>query len=233
MRTLLLTPLMLLQAAWVRLTVPVLPEPPGAREGSTGNGPPLGLLIVGDSAAAGVGAGHQDEALLGQLVSRLAPQFSVSWRLLAKSGHKTLDTLEALDGLGSQSFDVAVTSLGVNDVIGRVDIGEWREQQAELRRLLRDKFGVGTLIISGLPPMHEFPALPQPLRSYIGASATRFNDILEADIAADGRAHFVDLRFDADISMAASDGFHPGPGVYSEWAQRVVAFVLKSRDVDG
>ena len=232
MRTLLLGPVMLLQGLWVRLTVPVLPEPPGDREGATGEGPPLRLLVVGDSAAAGVGAEHQDDALLGQLVSRLALQFRVSWRLQAKSGHKTQDTLDRLDSLDRQEFDVAVTSLGVNDVIARVDIDEWREQQSELRRVLRDKFGVRTLIISSLPPMHEFPALPQPLRAYVGARATKFNEALKADILDDGRALFVDLRFQADISMVASDGFHPGPGVYSEWAQRVVALVNESQASD-
>ncbi|MDH3952646.1 MAG: SGNH/GDSL hydrolase family protein, partial [Gammaproteobacteria bacterium] len=59
------------QGIWTNLRVPTLPEPPGAREGSAGKGPPLKLLVVGDSAAAGVGVSRQDEALLGQVVSRL------------------------------------------------------------------------------------------------------------------------------------------------------------------
>jgi hypothetical protein len=119
-----------------------------------------------------------------------------------------------------------VTSLGVNDVIAMTTRDDWRSRQAALWELLREKFGVTTLIVSGLPPMHEFPALPQPLRWHIGSRATEFNTDLEAEVAADGRVHFVDLRHDADISLAASDGFHPGPGVYALWGEQVAGIVL-------
>ena len=77
--------------------------------------------------------------------------------------------------------------------------------------------------------MHDFPALPQPLRWHIGARATEFNADLAAEVEADGRVHFVDLRLDADISLAASDGFHPGPGVYAIWGEQVAAIILGAR----
>lgn len=228
-RSLVLAPVLLAQGRWVRSAAPVLPEPPGDRQGETGSGQRLRLLIVGDSAAAGVGASHQDEALLGQTVSRLAPHFHVAWDLQAESGDTTALTLEKLDAFDAADYDVAVTSLGVNDVIAMTTRRDWRQRQARLRRLLRDKFGITTLIVSGLPPMHEFPALPQPLRWHLGSRATEFDEDLRADVAADGRAAFIDLRFDVDISLAASDGFHPGPGVYSLWADRVAAIVLDRR----
>ncbi|RMD81354.1 MAG: SGNH/GDSL hydrolase family protein, partial [Candidatus Dadabacteria bacterium] len=60
--TITLGPLLLWQGWRVRLNVPRLPEAPGPRQGRAGKGPLLRLLIVGDSAAAGVGAAHQDEA---------------------------------------------------------------------------------------------------------------------------------------------------------------------------
>jgi lysophospholipase L1-like esterase len=221
-----LGPILLAQGAWARLNVPQLPEPPGERLGSAGRGPTLKLLVTGDSAAAGVGAGHQDEALLGQIVARLRDRYRVSWNLQARSGDTTADTLERLDQLEAQHFDVAVTSLGVNDVIRMTTRDDWRSRQAALWELLRKKFGVSTLIVSGLPPVHDFPALPQPLRWHIGSRATEFNADLAAAAEADGRVHFVDLRFEADISLAASDGFHPGPGVYALWGERVADIVL-------
>ena len=73
--TVLLGPLLLLQGRHVRRVTPTLPEPPGDRRGITGTGPELRLLILGDSAPADVGASHQSEALLGQLVSALAHEF--------------------------------------------------------------------------------------------------------------------------------------------------------------
>jgi hypothetical protein len=42
-------------------------------------------------------------------------------------------------------------------------------------------------VLSGLPPMHRFPALPQPLRWYVGSRARDFNRVL-AELAGAGRA---------------------------------------------
>ncbi|MFZ4481665.1 MAG: hypothetical protein ACOYNZ_17420, partial [Rhodoferax sp.] len=82
----LLGPLLWLQGQHVRRVTPRLPEPPGAREGTTGQGPLLRLLIAGDSAAAGVGAACQDAALCGRLVGFLRSHRTVKWRLLAVNG---------------------------------------------------------------------------------------------------------------------------------------------------
>lgn len=223
-----LSPLLLVQGLVTRRSVPKLAEPPGSRDGTDGNGRPLRLLILGDSAAAGVGATHQDEALLGQVVSRLVDQYRVSWALRARTGNTTASILQWLDKQPAQPFDVAVTSLGVNDVTGMVGRSAFRRQQAELRDILRSKFDVKTLLVSGLPPLHGFPALPQPLRWVLGARATQFNDDLRQDLAADNAATFLDLRFTADTTLMASDGFHPGPGVYTEWGDRVAANILEA-----
>jgi hypothetical protein len=57
-----LGPLLLLQGRHVRRVTPRLAEAVGPRDGTAGNGPPLRLLIVGDSAAAGVGVPVQGRA---------------------------------------------------------------------------------------------------------------------------------------------------------------------------
>lgn len=224
-----LAPIILPEALWVRRTVPKLPEPPGERQGHAGRGPMLRLLLAGDSSVAGVGAASQDEALLGQLVKLLKPEFSVEWTLVATSGHKTIDTVGALARLDAAPYDVAVTALGVNDSIAMTTLPMWRRRQARLREMLRQKFGVRTVICTGLPPVHAFPALPQPLRWHFGLRATQFSRVLENDIRLDPDTHFIDVRFTSDISLMASDGFHPGPAVYAEWARRVADVIRCSR----
>lgn len=227
LRTAVLAPVLVLQGKRTRRSVPVLPEPPGAREGVAGSGEPLRILIAGDSGAAGVGAGSQDQALTGRLVADLAADFSVSWNLQASSGHTTTQTLERLAQMPRQTFDVAVTSLGVNDSISMVSVPSWRSRQAALRQLLRDRFGVQTVIVSGLPPMHAFPALPQPLRWHVGARATQLHRALARDVAVEPDTCFIDLRFSGDMALMASDGFHPGPEIYAEWARRVAAAIRR------
>ena len=57
-----LGPVLLAQGHYVRRVTPRLPEPEGLRQGVEGSGPPLRLLILGDSSAAGVGVATQAEA---------------------------------------------------------------------------------------------------------------------------------------------------------------------------
>lgn len=218
--TLALAPLLYFQGSSARRSIPRLPEPPGERQGSTGSGPRLRLLVFGDSAAAGVGAAHQDEALLGRLVEALSVNFTVEWHLVAKTGATTASALVHLQSLEAGPFDIAITSLGVNDVTAGITTKLWLAQQAELRETLRTRFGVAHLIVSGLPPLHGFPALPQPLRWYLGSKAQDFDqDLRRALDAADG-VWFLSLRFTEDARLMAADGFHPGPEVYREWARR-------------
>lgn len=220
--TLLLGPVLLLQGQRVRRGIVRLPEPPGARDGVTGAGPRLRLLVLGDSAAAGVGATHQDEALSGQLVRALSPRFEVHWRLEAKTGATTASSLAHLRSLPAEPFDVAVTSLGVNDVTAGRRLPAWLQEQATLRALLRERFGVNRLLVSGLPPVHDFPALPQPLRWYLGARARAFDQALRQSLAQEPGVRYIGFDGGHDVaSMMASDGFHPGPPVYAAWAQRL------------
>lgn len=219
--TLALGPILLLQGAYARRKTPKLPEPPGARRGTTGSGPRLRLLVLGDSSAAGVGAAHQEGALVGRVVEALSATHSVEWTLHARTGATTEETLASLAELDGAEFDIAVTALGVNDVITWVTRPAWRSRQARLRTVLRESFGVTSIVASGLPPMEGFPALPQPLRWYLGRRAGRFDRDLEEDVRDEPDVTFLSLGFGRDASGMATDGFHPGPPLYAEWGKRV------------
>ena len=226
---LLLGPLLLLQGLYVRRVTPRLPEASGARQGLTGNGVRLRLLIVGDSAVAGVGAATQDQALSGQLVARLAADFQVSWQLWAQTGLDSQGLLELLEGKDAQPFDVAVLGIGVNDVTSRLGADQWLAQQQRLLGLLRDKYSVQQLVISPLPPMHLFPALPQPLRWYLGNRARRFNQQLAILAAAQPSCSLLTLSLAPEAGMMAADGFHPGPVIYSLWAEHAAQAITGQR----
>ena len=69
----------------------------------------------------------------GRLVKALSLRYRVEWRLIATTGATTASTLERLDMVGTSRFDVAVTSLGVNDVVAGRGLGTWRRQQRRRR----------------------------------------------------------------------------------------------------
>lgn len=226
----LLAPLLFWQGWSTRRNALVLPEPPGKRSGVSGDGPLTRLLVLGDSAAAGVGASHLDHALLGQLVGALAKTFKVEWSLHAETGATTASTLRYLRRLEHKPYDLVITSLGVNDVTSDINCRLWINQQAELRALLRESFETRLIIISGLPPMGHFPVLPQPLRWYLGSRAKQFDRELEVSLLNEYGAVYLGADYKVDVAMMASDGFHPSSAIYAEWAKRAAAIVVQELD---
>lgn len=226
--TVFLGPLLLLQGRWVRARIPVLLEPPGSRRGQTtgGDGEGLRLLLVGDSSGAGVGAAHQNEALLGRTVSALSEAGPVTWRAEARTGATTAGTVRHMETVEADTFDVAVTALGVNDAVAGVRRDAWLADQRRLRRLLRERFGVTRIVVSGFPPVHGFPALPQPLRWYLGRRCRELDAALRAEIASEPDVGFLPVDFVMDPTAMARDGFHPGPRVYQAWGQRAADLLL-------
>ena len=224
----LLAPVLLGQAFFVRARIPQLPEPDGPRRGKLGEGKPLKLLIIGDSSAAGVGVSVQREALLGQVTQQLAQDFAVEFVLLAKTGACTRDAFLWLDAQKNEKFDVVVTAFGVNDVTKGTALPRFVDQQSRLIAQLRQAHAATLILVSGLPPVGEFPALPQPLRYVLGQRAGRFDQALEQLVAKRPGCEMVKLAFPLDQTAMAADGFHPGADVYQAWAARI-AQVVKAR----
>lgn len=223
-----LGPVLLAQGRWVRMRTPLLPEPPGKRTGVQGAGPPLSLLIVGDSSAAGVGAELQEHALLGQVLLNLSRHREVSFRLEAKTGATTETTLERLAAAEPGDFDLVVTSLGVNDVTSGATPEGYVEAQQRLRALLRERFGAQRIIVSGMPRIGQFPALPQPLAWYLGRVGRKLDAALVADLQAhDPEVVHVPQTAEPTPASMASDGFHPGTSYYQEWGRRIAAKALE------
>ena len=216
-----LGPLLLVQGRYVRAVTPRLPEPSGSRSGRTGAGAPLRLLVAGDSAAAGVGATSQDEALCGRLVSELSARRTLDWRLEARTGYTTADAHAHLAALPEDRFDVVVLSLGVNDVTRGIGRSRWLAGQAALADMLQARFAARAVLFTALPPMHLFPALPQPLRWYLGARALAFNVALAEWLPSSPGCYLSAPEFEPASDYIASDGFHPGPAAYAAWAMRI------------
>ncbi|MCK7512338.1 MAG: SGNH/GDSL hydrolase family protein [Desulfobacterales bacterium] len=104
----------------------------------------------------------------------------------------------------------------------------WINQQGQIVELLQSKFHARYIILSCVPPMHLFPALPQPLRFYLGSRAKQFNSALK--LFADGckACEFVTINFPLEAAYVADDGFHPGALAYKIWANHL-AVVIRNR----
>jgi lysophospholipase L1-like esterase len=228
-----LSPLLVAQALRTRARVPSLPEAAGARAGVAGRGATtLRLLIAGDSSAAGVGVATQDQALAGQLLPLIVAHrpAQIHWTLLARTGLTTAQTFELLRDSVLPAADLALLVTGVNDVVDQVASPRAVRERERIANLLRNRDGVQHVVFCPLPPVHEFPSLPQPLRWMAGADAQRHNRALREWVAQrhalTGDVSTVQLdEVHLGRDNMASDGFHPGEPVYRAVAQALAAHI--------
>lgn len=223
----LLAPLLFLDGLYARYATVKLPEAAGPRSGSAGAGPAVRILIVGDSAAAGVGVDRQERALAGQLVQALQEKFLVRWKLIAVTGATTESALRDFASYPAEAFDVALTSLGVNDVTSGLSVSEWLRQQKQLIELLQTRFHVRYVLVSALPPMHKFFALPEPLRWFFGRRAMKFTAALRELVHTKSGCALVELGDITQPGMIAVDGFHPSAQTYAAWGQAAAAMIAE------
>ena len=229
-----LSPLLLAQAMHTRWRLPKLPEAAGPRQGVvTADGAPadaqLGLLIVGDSSAAGVGVDLQDDALAGRLSQALARRLglAVRWQLCAGSGVTSAQAAGLL--AGAMPADVAVVVTGVNDVVDQVRPAIALTARAALVADLRQRTGVRHVVLTPVPPMHKFSGLPQPLRWLAGRDAAAHERALAGWAAL--QAGISHLPFDLplhDPAMLARDGFHPGAPLYRLWGETLAEHIASA-----
>ena len=220
----LLSPILIAQLLTVALRTPRLPEALGARAGRTGKGAGLRLLVLGDSSAAGVGVAQQQDALMGQVLAHLGAH-PVDWQLVARSGATSGRALHMLDGAGP--CDVAITALGVNDVLRHTGDAAFRAAQAALLDRLRDHHGARAVLVSAVPPMGAFAAFPEPLRGHLGARAARLDAILQ-DVCAQTGAQHVPFDIAPTPDLLARDGLHPSARLYRIWGARMAGLVLRA-----
>ena len=234
---LVLSPVLVMQAMRTRARLPRLPEPEGERQGVVGRGAPLRLLIAGDSSAAGVGVGHQQQALAQRLAQALADALAgvaparVAWQLRARSGLSSAQTLALLRDDTSRhhtlAADVAVVVTGVNDVVDQIPSRRAVAAREALANWLRNGCGVQHVVFAPLPPIHEFPGLPQPLRWVAGHDARRHNAALCDWAATRADVSCVAMQVPLNRGVMASDGFHPGEPVYRYCANAIALHIVE------
>jgi lysophospholipase L1-like esterase len=225
---LVLSPLLVMQAVATRRRAPVLGEAAGPRDGQIGRGAnPLRLLIAGDSSAAGVGVGHQHQALAGYLTRGLyrCIRRPVRWTLRARSGLSTAQLHALLSEQSLPHCDIAVLVSGVNDVIGQVPAQRAVRQREALASWLLDEGFAGHVVFAPLPPVDRFPLLPQPLRRVMGDDARRHDTAVSRWAAGRRGVSHLPIRLDAASIVMASDGFHPGEPVYRACGDALAAHI--------
>jgi len=222
-------PLLLIQSRILYRKIPRLPPAAGPRAGLVeGTGAPLRVLVVGESTAVGVGVDTIDEAMVGRFARILNTRTGrpVAWEAAGLSGATVSEGhAHLLPGIAARPRDLVVILFGANDTLARRPARAFAEDMRALLTDLRPLVGEAPILISSVPPLGTFPALPQPLKAYLGAWSNWLDSTM-AQLNLPG-THYAPVNIEMEAVLFASDGFHPGPVGYHAWAEILAAAAFK------
>lgn len=192
---------------------------------------PLELRVLGDSTAAGVGAGNAADALPSLIAERVAQRLRRPVHVVGvgTSGARTADVRRAqLDMV--RDADVVVIAVGSNDVIHLTPPGRMRDQTAAL---LDAASALDVpVVLGGIPRFAGVGALAQPLRAIVDGYAAVLRDVQQEVAATRPDVRFVDIaalaspRFVGVPEAMSSDEFHPSAIGYGFWADALAPAVV-------
>ena len=186
----------------------------------------LRFVVLGDSTAAGVGAGSPENAYASLLAERLAATGRhVRLTALGMSGARIDDLLETqVPAVAGLEPDLVFVWIGANDVTHLTPLDDVRRDMGRLIDGLSDTGA--TLVVAGPPDMRA-AAFYEPLRWLAGLRGRQVESAID-DVARERGVPVVQLAertasyFGSDPdSHYSSDEFHPGPGGYRRWADAI------------
>ena len=198
-------------------------------------GEPLELLVLGDSLAAGLGAGRRKDTLGARLAKGLAHSLHgpVRLRTAAVVGSESSALAAQLHGLPKKYRpDLAIIVVGGNDVSHRVPVSESVRHLSEAIERLHS---LGAVVVVGTcPDLGALRAVPQPLRTLVSRWSRQLAKA-QTTAALDAGAHPVSLRravgrvfTTQPDEMFSLDRFHPSALGYRRTADALVPVAVEA-----
>lgn len=206
-----------------------LPTEPALEIGGTfgpADGMPLTLAVLGDSTAAGVGAGSPGDSYPAVLARRLGSDgYRVELRAYGISGARVADVLhDQVPKVEAAPPDIVVVGIGGNDVTHVTPLDEVRE---DMRAVIERLSATGAdIVLAGAPDMRA-AAFHEPLRTLAGWRGRQVEDAIAsvgraAGVAVVPLAEETGPKFGARPELYNSaDDFHPSAAGYRLWADAI------------
>jgi lysophospholipase L1-like esterase len=222
-------PFVIPQAIRVKKKAPRFADAKGDFEGAIGSGERLKFLAIGDSIIAGVGTSHISLSWMGQTVKYLSDTLAseVHWQRIAESGAKLQKINQSIFIKSIEpNVDVILISVGVNDVTGLTSLSQWQNQLHIMLKTLKQHSPESIIAISGIPPMHLFPLLPQPLRYVLGLRARTLDELIQLSIKKYEKVIHIPIEIDLDPKNFSEDGYHPSKIGCQKWAELTASMIV-------
>jgi lysophospholipase L1-like esterase len=181
------------------------------------------LVVIGDSAAAGLGCDLADQTPGALLAGGIARDLRrrVDLEVVARTGARSADLEVQVAQALRRPVDAAVIIVGANDVTHRVPIAS---ATRDLRRAVQALREAGAQVVVGTTPdLGSVKPLMQPLRTVAtveaGGMAVSLGDLLGPE-------------FTQSPHLWSADRFHPSPEGYRRIADVLLPALLQSLGVD-
>lgn len=197
------------------------------------DGEPLRFVVLGDSTAAGLGAGTPENAYATVLSERLgAAGYRVDLLAYGVSGARVKDVADEQVPLALDAEpDLIFIGIGANDsthLTSLANVG------AGMDRTLDALEATGAIVVVAGPPDMRAHAWLEPLRSIVGwrgrqvaariESVAHAHGFLTVPLAEHAGPYFASHPEDA----YGADDFHPGPGGYRAWADAIYPVLVEA-----
>ena len=194
----------------------------------------LSIVVLGDSSCTGPGLEHPEDIWIQRIGRELGQRFRVTLDSFAIGGSKARDVLaDQVPKALKRRYDLAIVSVGGNDMIYGVPIARFHRQLASIVDALAPS--AGAIVLSGVGDMGSIPRLPLLLRQPAHARG-RAADRAHAQVAEHRPNVFkVPLwnsaeAFRTDLTLWSPDLFHAsskGHALFAEAALPTIAEALE------
>ncbi|MEL6624440.1 MAG: SGNH/GDSL hydrolase family protein [Bacteroidota bacterium] len=241
-----LLPILYIQGAKVKATIPKLPEATGTEgmaSSSTSDKKPFQLLTLGESTIAGVGVETHALGFTGTLAQSLAEmlQTDVRWKVYAKSGYTAKDVQQKfLPQISEETVDLVVIGLGANDAFALHHPQRWRKDVRNLILQIQEMYPTAPIFFCNMPPIKDFPAFTPQMKFVIGNLVEILGEELKILVEEMPHVYYEGsvisilewgrkLEIQDPLAAFFSDGVHPSTFAYQVWARETAKQILDSK----
>ena len=188
--------------------------------------PKLRIVILGDSTVTAPGLDDPDDSWARISARRFENRFRVELVCLAVGGARSRDVLEdQLPAALAEEWDIAIVSVGSNDVLNLVPIWLFERRLDEI--VARLNVVARAVVLFGVGDLGSIPRVPFPLDRVAWWSG-HIADWVHRRVAARYEVAKVDQwaqttePFNSGIHMFSPDLFHPSPAGHQAWADALI-----------
>lgn len=225
----LLLPLAIYLGLRVRKAAQRLPPPSGRTKGKIGDGQAeIRLLVIGDSSAAGVGAGEMDDTLGPQIAARFhtATGKTVAWRNAGANSAVASQVRDyVVPNIEEHDFTHVLITVGTNDSKNFLTRSRFKKGFGGLLYAVHTRWPEARIFWSPVIDMTRVPALP-PVLGFILGLRVQIINAMGVQLCRERHAIATEPLPLVHPDGFAIDGFHANRRGYEYWAEHLVKIML-------